>query len=211
MIRAQLYASSGLPAFFNAVHSGRIDEVKGFLASHVNIDAVDEENQTGLMTACILNLVEMVVLLLENGAAVDLQDSEGTTALIFAAQRGHVDIVVELLKYNANVRLANIHGWTALHFATQECHFNVASLLLTKDPECVDLPTGSYGGKGGYTALHLACQTKHPKFKLVGRLLVRAMLPFRVVVAFPIAFLTIENHWFHLILFFRFCMVQAGI
>ena len=54
--------------------------------------------------------LEVVSMLLANGAKVDFKDRHGRTALIWAGQGGHVDIIRLLLKHGADPKLQDLSG-----------------------------------------------------------------------------------------------------
>ena len=96
--------------------------------------------------------LEMVRVLLKEGANVDLQTSLGNTALMHAAGHGHLSILLVLLQHSANPDLRSIQGYTALMMAAckgqEAC---VESLLRAKaNTELLD--------EDGLTALqHASC------------------------------------------------------
>ena len=69
------------------------------------------------MLASSVGDLNIVKLLLKNGATIDEKDNTGSTSLMFACYRGHFDIVKLLLEHGAIVNLTNNHGDTALHRA----------------------------------------------------------------------------------------------
>ena len=75
--------------------------------------------------------LEIVKLLLNNGAAVNAVDSTGMTALMLAAERGHLQIVTLLLNNGANIYNKTTIGppKNALEFAIEYGHPDVANVL----------------------------------------------------------------------------------
>jgi serine/threonine-protein phosphatase 6 regulatory ankyrin repeat subunit B len=61
------------------------------------VNAGDEHGRTALIFASNNGYIDIVKLLLDNGANVNAEDKGGNTALIFASNKGHTDIM-ELLK-----------------------------------------------------------------------------------------------------------------
>lgn len=68
-----------------------------FSMGNVNLRSTAGSLQTPLMIAAQNGSVEVLHLLLQNGASVNTQDSSGNTALMFGIQRGSHDIIGALL------------------------------------------------------------------------------------------------------------------
>jgi ankyrin repeat protein len=116
--------------------------------------------------------IEMVDLLLRNGANPNLQDRGGETALHWASARGFLEMVEKLLESeNININITNIDGRNALHsiFDDEEEIFNpdnvepIMKLLIEKG---ININETDDSGK---TALHLAAEQN--KGRAVGILL----------------------------------------
>ena len=74
--------------------------------------------------------LDIVHLLLQNGATVDLYDNNGWTSLMFASQNGHLDIMRLLLQNGVTEDSRPNCGCTSLIFASQNGHLDVVCLLL---------------------------------------------------------------------------------
>ena len=80
--------------------------------------------------------VDVVQLLLDNGANQEKADHRGSTPLQLAAKAGHKGVVQLLLNNGADPNRANIMGTTALHEAAgvhkkyNEAHKDIVKLLL---------------------------------------------------------------------------------
>ena len=84
------------------------------------------DGMTMLMTASERGHVEVVLVLLANGADVKQADAMGYTALTWASQEGHSEVVRLLLARGADVNHGTTDGSiTALMLATQEGHAEV--------------------------------------------------------------------------------------
>jgi ankyrin repeat protein len=77
--------------------------------------------------------VEIVKLLVENGAAVDAVDSDGLTALQVASLLGHISVVTYLLDHGADVNhTTNKERDTSIHFAADMGFIDVAQVLIDR-------------------------------------------------------------------------------
>lgn len=82
----------------------------------------DYAGNTALHDAALKGHIDIVRLLLDNGAEIDIRSgvTDLDTPLIDAASHGHVDIVKLLLDRGADPRIYNAQGKTALDFADQD-------------------------------------------------------------------------------------------
>ncbi|WP_338967567.1 ankyrin repeat domain-containing protein [Spiroplasma endosymbiont of Lonchoptera lutea] len=76
--------------------------------------------------------LDIVKLLLENGANINLQNNNGNNALITAVENGHTDIVKLLLKNGADINHQNKFGITPLITAATYGELDIMKLLLEK-------------------------------------------------------------------------------
>ena len=78
-----------------------------------------------------VNNLEIVELLINNGALIEYQNLRGNTALHIAAQLGRKEIVEFLINNGANVNVTNTkHGTTPLHDAINKGYEEIAELLI---------------------------------------------------------------------------------
>ena len=75
--------------------------------------------------------VEIVLLLLREGADINTVDSNNETALHYAAKLGLEEMVFLLSYYKASATIPNNNQETALHFAAKKGHLNCIKILLT--------------------------------------------------------------------------------
>ena len=90
-----------------------IDRVKYFLNAGGDIDTI-ATFFTPLGIVAELNDLELLQLLITNGANINKIMTDGNTALHLAARNGHVDICAALLKEGANSTIRNNAGRTPL-------------------------------------------------------------------------------------------------
>lgn len=83
----------------------------------------NNEGFTALMLSCFSkgNSIEIIKLLLKNGAHVELKDKEGNTALAYACKYSNIcssiEIIKLLIKKGANINSKNNIYWTPLHLS----------------------------------------------------------------------------------------------
>jgi len=85
-------------AIIVAAGGGDLDAVKTLLEEGADVDVVDDEERSPLLSAARNGHLQLVQLLLEKGADLDKGDGEGDTPLTAAAAAGHVDVVKFLLE-----------------------------------------------------------------------------------------------------------------
>ena len=109
------------------------------LISHVlvqaggELDAIDDEQNTPLMLACIKGKANIVRYLLQAGADLTLRGDDGMTCLHLAAQNGHLECVHIILGQNnlprKFINLQDEGGWTPLVWACENKHEEVIRYL----------------------------------------------------------------------------------
>jgi ankyrin repeat protein len=102
-----------------AIIGNKIKAVKDLIKAHPGIVNVENESrETPLYMASYLGDLDIVELLIENGARIDHKDTRGGwTALTLAAVRGHHHIVEYLIIEGAKLNEQNLKGYTALILA----------------------------------------------------------------------------------------------
>ncbi|XP_062599793.1 NF-kappa-B inhibitor alpha-like [Saccostrea cucullata] len=156
-----------------AIISGHVMLAKVFIEVAPWTECLDIYNdklrQTPLHLAVLMKQVEIVKLLLDNGANPEMFDHNGDTALHIACRSGNVTMVKEILKHREsraiqNLDVRNYEGYTCLHVAVLGGFTKIVDILLKSR---ADVNVGD--GKSGATALHLA--TKGNKIDIVSSLL----------------------------------------
>lgn len=110
------------------------------------------EGTTPLHLASTNNHVNLVKLLLNNGANIYAKDNNKDTALLDAARHGNLECVNVLLEHGAYYNDANEYYQTPLYYACGNCHKTIAEILLKKgaNPNFIDCNHN--------TPLHRACR-----------------------------------------------------
>ena len=127
---------------------------------------------TALLIASRKGYVELVEMLLNNGADVNATDNNGDTALSFASQNGHTEIVAMLLAARADVNIKSDFGGTALMLASLRGHTEIVAKLLAARADV------NAENNYGQTALSLASLNGHTDIvKLLKQYIVAQTLP----------------------------------
>ena len=117
-----------------AVWNNKILEIKELLKLKVDINTRNHFRQTPLMIAAILGNLEVVKILLENGAVVDYIDNNGLTALMLAARNGQLPVAELLLSNGADINVQDKRGLTALMHAVSFGHEQTVEIILKYKP-----------------------------------------------------------------------------
>lgn len=103
-----------------AAHDGNLGKCRRLLTEGVPADCVDGPfEETALEVAACKGHLNVVAMLLSEGATVDKADKNGFTPLMVAAAYNALTsaVVATLLDHNASVELENVRGWTPLKCA----------------------------------------------------------------------------------------------
>ena len=100
----------------------------------IDIDARGPEGRTALHAAAIEGHVDVIELLLTNGADINAESETGATPLVLAAENGKLETLQFILQHKdkiANIEAKGVGGGTALHVAAREGHVDIIELLFT--------------------------------------------------------------------------------
>lgn len=117
-----------------AVLSGNVGAVRTIVAEGGDVNALDGNGQTFLMGAAAQGYVEIIRVLLDNGAAVDARAqgaaATGATPLMFAVANERVEATRLLLARGANPNLNSADGMTPLVEAAAHRSLDIVRLLI---------------------------------------------------------------------------------
>lgn len=91
-----------------------------------------QRGETPLHLAARSNQIDVMKILIDNGATVDACAHENQTPLHIAARLGNAEIVTLLLEKGANADAQTRDQYTALHIAAREGKEDVAAVLLDR-------------------------------------------------------------------------------
>ena len=130
-MNAQIPANNGQPLLCWAANNNSKRAVMLLLAMGANINALNCHGNAALIHAAWKGHLEIVQILLDNGAKVDIAATESKmTALYLASNWNHSDIVYELIKAGASLDWCNKDGDTPLHDAMRLKHAKIIKMLL---------------------------------------------------------------------------------
>lgn len=134
-----LQSNRGQSALHYAVDKEQMEAVKVLIKYSINkrsiVNITNSSGSTVMMHASARGLVNIMTLLLHNGASIDLQDNKGQTALHYAVVLERTEAVRVLLKHHAKLHLKNRNGKTPLDLALQAPHFPPEIIQLLKQAE----------------------------------------------------------------------------
>jgi ankyrin repeat protein len=120
---------TGCTSIHTAARQGNLKEVRRQLAWGVNVNKSHLfTRDTPLIEAAANGHMEVVKLLIENGADVNLKGEAWYGPLHAAAAKGHLEVVKILLENGADVNI--FHHNKPLHNAAMNGHIEVARILL---------------------------------------------------------------------------------
>ena len=147
--------------FYRACKEGNLKEVKRFVKEGCDVNKKDggylRNEKTPLMYAAGEGRCDVVVYLIDRGAAVSKKDSRKRTALHYASERGHLKVVDLLLTKGADIDVEDEDRCTPLHLAFRSRDSDISLRLINH---------GADVGKKDdreRTALHYAVKSGHLK------------------------------------------------
>lgn len=119
-------------ALLYATRQGNISVMESLLDHGVDINAVDEYQNTALHFAAYNDLVQQVELLVMRKAQLDCTDNDGFTPLMDATRNNSLSSLNVLINAGANLEFRNDFGSSALDLATENQAMECGKLLVEK-------------------------------------------------------------------------------
>ncbi|KAL7802906.1 ankyrin repeat-containing domain protein [Trichoderma afarasin] len=113
-----------------AAVKGLRDVVKQLLEKGADVNAVDQNGYSPLISASESGHFEVAKLLIEHGATINVRDSKGATPLFKAAASGFVELVQLLIDKGADIEARGNSNKTPLLAAASTGYADVVRLLL---------------------------------------------------------------------------------
>eukprot|EP01123_Difflugia_compressa_P014425 TRINITY_DN744_c1_g3_i1.p1 TRINITY_DN744_c1_g3~~TRINITY_DN744_c1_g3_i1.p1 ORF type:complete len:400 (-),score=78.31 TRINITY_DN744_c1_g3_i1:233-1252(-) len=130
--KADVNYMTDVNALFMAVQYDNIETVKLLIELGANVNLVQEKHKCyPLHLAASNNFLDIVDLLIKNGAVIDCPDHRGFTPLFMASAEGYNTCVEKLIKSGANVNHRSMEDYTtAIYHAVNSNRLKVVRLLL---------------------------------------------------------------------------------
>ncbi|WP_265035252.1 MULTISPECIES: ankyrin repeat domain-containing protein [unclassified Wolbachia] len=114
-----------------AIGNSDLNKVRGLVAQGANIDTNDKNGNTLLYSAAEIGDLNLVKLLLDNGANIEAKNGEyQATPLHGAVENYRIDVVKLLLNRGANVNAEDKDNWTPLHYAADTNSLDIVKVLV---------------------------------------------------------------------------------
>ncbi len=131
-----------------AIGNSDLSKVRGLVAQGANIDTNDKNGNTPLYSAAEIGDLNLVKLLLDNGANIEAKNGEyQATPLHGAVENYRLDVVKLLLNCGANVNAEDKGNWTPLHYAADTNSLDIVKVLVDAH--------ANLGAKGNYGKIPL--------------------------------------------------------
>jgi ankyrin repeat protein len=123
---------NGCSPLSNAVRNNDTTMVRLLLkhGGNKHINHIPKYGQSNMVISAQNRNIEIVQLLLDNGADPDSTKCSFATALYISAEHGDIDIINLLINRGANIDRKTIRGNTALHAACKNGHEDIVRILM---------------------------------------------------------------------------------
>lgn len=132
---ANAYAKNGLLPLWRASADNRPEIVRLLIEYGAAVDKPIKASAAGgtsLEMACQEGHLEVVQILLENGASINERGYLGFTPIRVAARNGHLEVVKHLAEKGANIDEQANDKATPLEHAAAKGHYEIVEFLLSK-------------------------------------------------------------------------------
>ena len=113
-----------------AIINGDIQSIQIIINQNINLES-NGNGLTPLLFATKMNKIEIMKILLSNGANVNAKTKEGYYPLLFAIERSNLNSIKLLVQYDGNIEIKTNQGITPLFAAIARCNIDIVKYLLT--------------------------------------------------------------------------------
>jgi len=102
---------------------------------------IEEGGDTPLIISCKKGNLNIVKLLVDNGADINKKNKYGDTPLTISCEKGNFDIIKYLVEKGADINLFNSTGTSPLNILCRKSSENslkIMDYLITKNESCID-------------------------------------------------------------------------
>ncbi|KAL8591213.1 hypothetical protein ACOMHN_019189 [Nucella lapillus] len=143
--------------FFQAADQGDLNKVRSFVAQSKAKINIRVKGNAALHFAAHHGHLDIVQLLLDNGADKNISDDEGGTPLHYAVDGEQTVVLEELCKRGANKNAQNKRGMTPLHVAIDQGLLDCVRLLVSQRADV------NIQDKDNDTPMHDAIKNANPR------------------------------------------------
>lgn len=129
VLQKPAYSLSKEEQLIQACQHNNKDEIKRLLSYNLNINAEDHEGNTALHWSVMAGSIEIIILLLVNGADINVLNKMAQTPLYWAVVKGDKKVVELLLDKGADILIRDKSGATTLEIAKKEGYKEIEALL----------------------------------------------------------------------------------
>lgn len=125
---------------YNVCETGNVDELQKII-KHINdINKPNNKGWNAIILAAFNHHLEVVKLLLQNGANINSTNTKGTTVFMYAktkvVENGNYEILDFLLQQGADINARDKkNNWTVLDYVKQTNHQPLINYLISKGAE----------------------------------------------------------------------------
>ncbi len=114
----------------SAVKMRKLEYITSVLAKDVNVNGINNNNESALHIACSYDLNDVIKLLIDRNIIMDIQEnSYGFNGLMICTLNNNVQGVEIILKKKCDVNLQDYNGNTAVHLAIMENSMEILDKL----------------------------------------------------------------------------------
>ena len=126
--------------FYNACENGNIIELQNVLPQISDINKPNEKGWNAIILAAFNHHIEIIKLLLQNGADINSTNANGTTVFMYAKtkvlENNNYEILDFLLANGAAINVRDFkNNWTVLDYVKQTNHQPLINYLINKGAE----------------------------------------------------------------------------
>lgn len=131
-VTCSAHESKAVENIKNNIAEASLEDAQKYIINKNNINAIDVNGTTALMSAAKDGNILAVTYLLENGALIAMYDFFDKSALLLASEEGHKEVIKILLAAGADVNTIqnNELGATALMRASREGKIELVKYLI---------------------------------------------------------------------------------